>query len=158
MSLLSRISSLRQERGKKEPSAGQPNIQINVPPPTVIFQEKPQQRILTPEQHDKLVALLKASAGTNIAVRHTQGSIEAQNYSDYFSSALKDAGWIIKKPIFLIEERQGRGVKIQVHDIKAPPPQAVFLQHSLKEIGIAADGVEVPPLAPETLELYIGVP
>lgn len=163
--LVAKIASLKQ---KEKPQVAkienekQKPIQVNippitVPPPTVIVSGKPPQRVLSPEQHNKLVSLLKTAGNASIIVRHTQGDFEAQTYSDYFLSALKDAGWTIKEPGFGIETRIGKGISIVVHDLKESLPMAVVLENSLKAIGVNADVGEGSWVPSGTFELYVGV-
>jgi len=161
--LLDRITVLKRERQQEKnslPSKSESEKQtliINVPPPTVIVKDKPEQRMLTTEQRNKLITLLKAGGNTSITVRHAQGNFEAQTYADYFSSALKDAGWTINEPSLAFETRQGQGVQILVHDLKEPLPLAVLLQNSLRAVGVSADGAEMAMVPSGTFELYIGV-
>jgi hypothetical protein len=119
----------------------------------------PPQRTLTPARHQVLVSLLRQSGAFSLVVRHAQGDFEAQTYSDYLVSVLKEAGWTVNdNPGLLVETRQGQGVRILANDINNPPLGAVALQKCLKQVGIDAGGSSAPAIiGPKEFLLYVGV-
>jgi hypothetical protein len=118
----------------------------------------PNQRTLTAAQHDKIVELLRNAGKFELAVRHTEGNAEAQRYADMFSQAITDSGWTLRRPKFLIPEKETLGVWVMVQDREHPPDGASQLLEALRAAGIDAQGVEVPALNPGTFDLVIGLP
>jgi hypothetical protein len=133
------------------------NIPQAKPPVVVVNPQGKAQRILTPEQHDRLVAILKQADPTSTTVLHAQGDFEAQTYADFFIAAFKGGGCKLLESGFMIETRQGEGLKIMVRSIKTAPPAAVFLQNALKQIGLNVDGAEAPQVPEGHFWLYVGV-
>jgi hypothetical protein len=111
---------------------------------------------LSPEQHRALADQLKACGSFTVAVRHYDNQ-EGQDYADDFSAALKDGGWTLRDPQFLIPIHLATGIFILVPDMKSPPPGAVQLQNALKAAGITSSGAQAP-MTVGTFDLGIGDP
>src|SRR5207249_2918155 len=53
-------------------------------------------RVLTIDQRDTLVKALNRTASTEIAIRHTEGCDECQQYADQLAEAVKASGWAVQ--------------------------------------------------------------
>jgi hypothetical protein len=117
-----------------------------------------QDRALTPQQRDTLVAVLKGGGALKITVRCTT-QVEPQKYTQILIQAIRDAGWTVEEYKGLtMETRQGQGLTLMVHDTNKAPLAAVLLQRAFKDIGIDTNGVSNPDqIAEADTLLYVGV-
>jgi len=133
-------------------------------------QDMPIKRSLTRDQHEQLVAALKDGTSYKIAIDHNPQTPDAQNYSNQFKSVFKEVGWAVVAPIALdnpqtmnetikiFRLRAGQGIRLLVHDKKHPPQQADKLSKAMTLAGIQAVNDEVPSIAEDTVELFVGFP
>jgi len=120
----------------------------------------PQPRHLSPEQRMTLITELKAAGSYTIAVRSARLNSEMDSYADEFKSALKEAGWNVVDPDFLLGESAGHGVQLLFKDSKNPPSGALELQDVLRDIGVNAPAAmnDFTTFKNSDMELYIGYP
>jgi hypothetical protein len=96
----------------------------------------PAQRVLTDKEKATLIAVLRPYCPFDIAVRHIPGNEESQTYADQFSAAIREAGCMPRRPRFLIDEHNGTGIWIVVHDLKEIPPGAEGLATAMIQAGL----------------------
>lgn len=122
----------------------------------------PSKRSLTPDQHQKLVNLLKAGGTATVVLRHAEHDFEAQQYCDQFKAVFQEAGWSVIDEFnarLIPETRPGQGLQIWANSLgTAAPVPAVVLQRSLKEVGVDAVGIPMPDqFKPTDFAFYVGV-
>jgi hypothetical protein len=116
-------------------------------------------RMLTLEQRKTIAGVLKSWGSAEVAIRHTEGNDECQQYADQVAEALKDADWKINpRPRFLIQQHETRGLWIMVHDAKNIPPAADKLWSALSAAGIKVQGSGVDAVQEGTIEIMVGLP
>jgi len=117
-------------------------------------------RTLTAQQESRLEALVKSIGPQEIGFRHSQGNDEAQRFSDKLQEIIvARAGWKLKRPKFLIAQRETYGVWVFVKSADKPPPAAIMLLDALndKDIALGAKGIEIPDLQPDAIDIMIGL-
>lgn len=118
-------------------------------------------RKLTKEQEDRLEALVKSIGPHEIAFRHSPGNDDAQQFADQLQGVIVTrGGWKSTRPKFLIAQREVYGVWVFVQSADAPPPAATMLLDALNDkfLALGAKGIEVPDLAPGSIDLMVGLP
>ena len=118
----------------------------------------PPARKLTDQQRQKLEFLLKSAGSHEIAMRHSQGDSEAQRFQDELETAIVRAGWKLRRPKFLIQEREQYGLWVLVQTDSPPPSGATGLLDALNDpaVGIGAKGMVVSGLEPGSFDLMVG--
>ena len=114
-------------------------------------------RTLTSEQRLKITNALRKAGVHEVAIRHSQGSDESQQYTDALSEAIKDAGWIFRRPKFLINDTEMHGVVILVPDANNVTDGANQLWNALKSAGLEVTGLEITGLEKDTFDLMVGL-
>jgi hypothetical protein len=107
----------------------------------------PPQRSLSDEQKTRFIALLKPACPFEVAVRHIPGNSESQQYADQLGEAITEAGCMLRKPRFLIDEHNGYGLIVALHDKENIPPAAdaligALLGANIKAVSSTADSIE----------------
>jgi len=119
----------------------------------------PVPRSVTEEQQKMLPTLLRrAGEGCELGVRHAQGSPESEQYSSALAALMQQAGWKLRWPQLLVQEKEAPGVWVLVHREEDAPTCAKVLLASLNAVGIEARGVEVTALQSGTFDLLVGLP
>ncbi len=105
-------------------------------------------RILTKDDRDFLVSLIKGKKGSNIVIASIMGDMEANRYASQFKSVFTDAGWSVDGVQQKIDPSgMAFGTIICVRDASSPPPLAEFVLETLRSIGLAvgmSNNAEVP--------------
>jgi hypothetical protein len=113
-------------------------------------------RVLTQEQKEKFVAIMRTGKPHDITVWHAP-DLESQTYADELFDALTAAGWTVKPPTFRVLQHSVPGIVIMIHDMKVPEPEAGLLQHALKNVGVDANAAGVEAIvAVGQIELWVG--
>jgi hypothetical protein len=119
----------------------------------------PVSRAVTDEQQKMLPTLLRQAGGAcELGVRHAQGSPESEQYASALAVLMQQAGWKLRWPQMLVQEKEAPGVWVLVHREDDAPPCAKVLLASLNAVGIEARGVEVTALQSGTFDLLVGLP
>jgi hypothetical protein len=115
-------------------------------------------RVLSGEQRDEIVKLLKKMGPHSIVVRYAQGNDESQHYADALASVLRDAGWTFRTPKFVQWSDYPHGVVILVQDLQAVPRDADQFAIVLNKAGIQVRWSEESSLDPGTFDVLVGPP
>lgn len=116
-------------------------------------------RSVTEEQQKLLPTLLRQAGGAcELGIRHAQGSTESEQYAAALAMLMQQAGWKLRWPQVLVQDKEAPGVWVMVHREEDAPPCAKVLLASLNAVGIEARGVEVTALASGTFDLLVGMP
>ena len=116
-------------------------------------------RVLSADQIKIIVKILKTVIPTEIAIRHTEGCIECQQYADQLAETIKQAGWTIQThPRFLIQEREALGLWIMIRDVNKIPLAADKLIKALTAAGIKNQGIATEVVAEGRVEIMVGLP
>ena len=119
----------------------------------------PVARSVTQEQQKMLPTLLRQAGGAcELGVRHAQGSPEAEQYASALAVLMQQAGWKLRWPQLLVQDKAAPGVWVMVHREDDAPQCAKVLLASLNAVGIEARGVEVTALQSGTFDLLVGLP
>jgi hypothetical protein len=115
-------------------------------------------RSLTAEQQEALPRLLRQADECELGIRHSQGHAESQEFAGALALLLQKAGWKLRWPEPLVQDKEAPGLWVMVHSQQDAPLCAKLLLTSLKAVGIEASGVEVHAMMPGTFDLLVGVP
>ena len=86
-----------------------------------------------------------------------RGNGESQRYADQLSQAIKDAGCTLRRPRFLIDEHEGYGLWVVIHDSNNIPPVADALVGALKGANIEFKGTTSEVIEPGVVYLMVGL-
>ncbi len=114
--------------------------------------------VLSEDQHQKLIALLKAS-GKIFTLRawHSPTDLRSKDFFEGLSDAITKGGWNLTPPPNRFLTQDAAGVFIGVKDNTKPPPEgALLLFQALTAVGISPSGMSDPALAEDAFELYVG--
>jgi len=116
-------------------------------------------RSVTEEQQKMLPTLLREAGGMcELGIRHAQGSPEAEQYASALADLMQQAGWKLRWPQLLVQDKEAPGLWVMIHREADAPQCAKVLLASLNAVGIEARGVEVTALAAGTFDLLVGMP
>jgi hypothetical protein len=116
-------------------------------------------RSVTEEQQKVLPTLLREAGGVcELGIRHAQGSPESEQFAAALAGLMQQAGWKLRWPQLLVQDKEAPGVWVMVHREADAPQCAKVLLASLNAVGIEARGVEVTALAAGTFDLLVGMP
>jgi hypothetical protein len=115
-------------------------------------------RTLTAEQQEALPRLLRQAGECELGIRHSEGHAESKEFAGALAMLLQQAGWKLRWPEPLVQDKEAPGVWVMVHSQQDAPLCAKMLLTSLKAVGIEASGVEVHAMRPGTFDLLVGVP
>lgn len=107
------------------------------------FQERFAPRVITAEQHKKLVDLLRAGPKGEITLSCIGDDVEGCAFTRQIWKVLKDSDWppIKGNDIQFTLADNSVGQAIFVHDVHNVPPYAAALQKAFESVGIHLDGV-----------------
>ncbi len=115
------------------------------------------QRHLTKEQKELIADVLKQGAweSSSVWLRYESGCEECREFAKDVADALVLAGWNDESGTTLDEKQNLTGVKINVHDIEAPPQTARLLGSALRQAGIDYETDPWPDLTVDRIVLFI---
>lgn len=117
-----------------------------------------QPRTLTKGQRDQIILELRPYSGrAGVAIRVLSLDTEAQSFANQLASVLQDSGWAVAVDTAILRKGQPFfGLKVDVGDVRNPPPGASALVTALRHAGISVNtGLDTDD-GPKGLYLLVG--